>query len=664
MFINTDWILPNYHSNTLILVPKTKDANTLWQYRPIALANFKYKIIFKILADRLSSILPTLISKEQKGFVSGRNIKDAICLAFEAINILPNKSFSGNVALKIDIAKAFDTLSWEFLINTIKAFGFNDKFCGINGKAIGYFKCSNGVRQGDPLSPLLFCLAEDVLSRAISNLVSPNQMNLIKANRKCFVNSHTLFDDDIMIFCRGDIKSLKVISNLLKDYASCSGQFCNYSKSLIYVGGMSFNRHCSLAEIIGFTKAKPPFMYLGVPLFVGKPKACHFFHVADNIRVKLASWKAKLLSIAGRMQLVKTVTFSMMIHNMSIYNWPASIIKKGGGLDEKLHLEWMHRQQKAHNCSLERLLQHWSKLLSERVRRNGKFIKYSIKSSIWSGIREAYDLVSENYILIVGNGNKTPYGWSIKDNLQMAFPSLLSKISIVSIPDFNVEDSLVWKYSTHGDLSFQTAYNTIIKPSLSKLWSIFLGDKDSPPSHSMVVWRYIHHKIPTDDNYSIRGFNLPSMCSLCNSQSETMDHLFFGCSFVTKLWHWLESKCDINFKILCFNNFLKLINISWSAQALVVIKVSIVGIFHQVWKARNKIRQEHLNIPWNSCIASIAAQVKMAGNSSCRKSNSTIPNFTMLKRFDVTLNPSKTARYVDVIWTPPLQDWTNVMWMV
>ncbi|XP_058775196.1 uncharacterized protein LOC131649451 [Vicia villosa] len=142
------------------------------------------------------------------------------------------------------------------------------------------------------------------------------------------VPSHTLFADDIMIFCRGDSKSIKAISDLLKDYGNCSGQICNFSKSLTYAGGLSQARHTSLANLIGFSLASPPFIYLGVPIFIGKPKACFFLPIADNIRLKLAAWKAKILTMAGRTQLVKSVILSMVVHSISIYNWPGSIIKK------------------------------------------------------------------------------------------------------------------------------------------------------------------------------------------------------------------------------------------------------------------------------------------------------------------------------------------------
>ncbi|MCH97378.1 RNA-directed DNA polymerase (Reverse transcriptase), partial [Trifolium medium] len=162
-FFNTNWLMPSYNSNTVVLIPKTNDADTMGQFRPIAMANFKFKIISKILADRLAVILPDIISKEQRGFIKGRQIKDCVCLTSEAINMLHHKSFGGNLAIKIDIAKAFDTLDWQFLIKVLQAFGFNNIFCdwihtilnsaklsiSINGKQEGYFDCARGVRQGD-----------------------------------------------------------------------------------------------------------------------------------------------------------------------------------------------------------------------------------------------------------------------------------------------------------------------------------------------------------------------------------------------------------------------------------------------------------------------------------------------------------------------------------
>jgi hypothetical protein len=90
-FFRTGWMLPNWNANCIILIPKTQNADTVEQFRPIALANFKFKIIPKILADRLASIMPNLISEEQRDFVQGRQLKD-FCTTSEVINLLQKKS--------------------------------------------------------------------------------------------------------------------------------------------------------------------------------------------------------------------------------------------------------------------------------------------------------------------------------------------------------------------------------------------------------------------------------------------------------------------------------------------------------------------------------------------------------------------------------------------
>jgi len=115
-FFNTGWFPQNYNVNNIILIPKSPDADTIEKYRPIALANFKFKIVTKVMADILANILPFNISDEQKGFIKGRNIRDCIALASEAVIVLDNKCFGGNLALKVDVSKAFDTINWNVFL--------------------------------------------------------------------------------------------------------------------------------------------------------------------------------------------------------------------------------------------------------------------------------------------------------------------------------------------------------------------------------------------------------------------------------------------------------------------------------------------------------------------------------------------------------------------
>lgn len=221
-FFSTGWLPQGFNSNVLVLIPKTDNTNSLDMFPPIALSHFKFKIISKIIATRLATIMPQLVSREQRGFIKGRKIKDCIALACEEFNLLDYKSWCGNVALKVDIMKAFDTLNWLFLLKILKQFSLNNKFyqwihnilhsfwisISVNGSLKGFFNFTPGVRQGDHLSPLLFCLAEDVLIRHISRLMDPGSLSLISGTNSILVQSHISYADDVLILWKGSLANM------------------------------------------------------------------------------------------------------------------------------------------------------------------------------------------------------------------------------------------------------------------------------------------------------------------------------------------------------------------------------------------------------------------------------------------------------------------------
>ena len=129
-FFKQNWVLPGMNNNVVSLIPKFQGAEYIKDYRPIAIANFKFKIISKILADRLALVAAKIISPNQYGFVQGRQIQDCIGIASEAINMLSKKVREANVAYKVDIHKAFDSFSWKFLLLVLTRFGFHPSFVG------------------------------------------------------------------------------------------------------------------------------------------------------------------------------------------------------------------------------------------------------------------------------------------------------------------------------------------------------------------------------------------------------------------------------------------------------------------------------------------------------------------------------------------------------
>nr|KYP41572.1 LINE-1 reverse transcriptase isogeny [Cajanus cajan] len=114
----------------VILITKFKGVGTISNYRPIALANFQFKIVTKVIVDRLAMLTVKILSCQQRRFVKCHHITDNICITSEAFKMLSHKAFGGNLVIKLNVHKAFDTLNWEFLLRMLRAFGFNNVFDG------------------------------------------------------------------------------------------------------------------------------------------------------------------------------------------------------------------------------------------------------------------------------------------------------------------------------------------------------------------------------------------------------------------------------------------------------------------------------------------------------------------------------------------------------
>ncbi|KAL1549150.1 hypothetical protein AAHA92_17285 [Salvia divinorum] len=196
------------------------------------------KIITKILTVRLSPLLPSVISPNQSRFIRGRLLNDNVLLAQEMFYELPRCSPTPNVAIKIDMAKAYDRVQWPFLLKILRHMGFSEEaWLGliercigscwfsvlVNGAPSGFFKSTRGLRQGDPISPVLFVIAADYLSRALDKLILGRKEMLFKSTHYSSEISHLAYADDILIFTQAATSSLSQLRACLEDYVAVSG---------------------------------------------------------------------------------------------------------------------------------------------------------------------------------------------------------------------------------------------------------------------------------------------------------------------------------------------------------------------------------------------------------------------------------------------------------
>src|SRR6266498_5281950 len=273
--------LPLFSLNfgVITLIPKVQEANLIQQYRPICLLTVSFKFFTKVATNRLNRVADKVISASQTAFLRGRNILEGVVILHETIHELHRKKLSG-VILKIDFEKAYDKVKWPFLLQTLRMKGFSPKWCSwvqsfisggsvavnVNNEIGHYFQTRKGLRQGDPLSPLLFNIIADMLPVLIKRAKEYGQIGGVVPHLIDGGLSILQYVDDTILFIEHDLEKARNMKLLLCAFEHISGLKINFHKSEIFCFGNVQQSSEIYSKLFGCKQGALPLKYLGIPI--------------------------------------------------------------------------------------------------------------------------------------------------------------------------------------------------------------------------------------------------------------------------------------------------------------------------------------------------------------------------------------------------------------
>jgi hypothetical protein len=312
------------------LIPKPeKDTSRLKNWRPITLLNQDYKYLAKCLANRCRKILPDIISPDQTGFVPNRQIGSNIIMAQNIISQLKENQEEG-MMMGIDYEKAFDTIEWSYIINSMEIFNFPPKFIQWikilynnistsiinNGHSSQFFHPTRGVRQGCPLSPILFVIAVELLATSVRQ---NNKIKGIQVGTKEVKISQ--FADDTTFYLQANPKNIEEVYKTLDKFSKVSGLKINKDKTeILLLGSTRSNNIGPKME----QHIKEHIKMLGIQICKNKEKLMELNYnpIMEKINNTIARWQNKELSIQGKIVILKTFIISKLIYAINVLPSP------------------------------------------------------------------------------------------------------------------------------------------------------------------------------------------------------------------------------------------------------------------------------------------------------------------------------------------------------
>ena len=550
---NLQWL----NSANVVHLPKKEGAEGILDYRPISLIHAVGKIIEKVLAIRLASHMHSLVSHAQSAFIKMRSIHDNFMYVKNFTRRL-HKRKTPTLLFKLDIRKAFDSVRWEYLLDLLQKRGFPSIFrnwvaallCSsssrilLNGVAGEPIVHGCGLRQGDPLSPLLFVLAIDPLQKLLEVATRKGLLHKIRGRGVALRSS--LYADDAVVFLAPIKSDVDNLSNILRLFGNVTGLCTNFLKSSVVPIRWGNINLPHVTQSLPAMAASFPIKYLGLPLSVWQLKTVDFQFLLDKAAAKLGGWDGQNITAIGRAALVKSVLSSLAVYFITPLIVPTGTLRQltklqraflWAGSDKttgaKCKVNWDIVCRPSEFGGLGVLN---TEKFARALRLRWLWFEWKEPSKMWVGLGNPcddkdYDLFYAFSTITVGNGACTPFwdapwvhgrkpkdiapliygaatrkNWKIKeallDNAWISKIKLSHNFSIHHFSQFlllwssiqgfqlqhDAEDEIVWKHTDSGLYTAASAYKAqfhgmIRSPLEHVIWKVW-----APPKVKFFAW--------------------------------------------------------------------------------------------------------------------------------------------------------------------------------
>ncbi|KAA3480824.1 Retrovirus-related Pol polyprotein LINE-1 [Gossypium australe] len=467
-----------FNNTLIVLIPKKDRPEDFSQFWPISLCSVMYKLVMKVIANRFKVVFLNFISPEQAGFIEGRNISDNVIIAQEVIHSMRSRKGGNNwMAIKLDLEKAYDRVSWKFIDVSLVAAGIPEGLRKIlwNGVPSRSFKSVRGIRQGCLLSPYLFILCMEWLGHLISSEMKIGRWHPIRLSRSGPTLSHLFFADDLVIFSKVEMNQAHFLKDILRCFCDLSGHKISARKSnMFFSKGVDTSLNDQISQLFGFQKVRNLGSYLRVPLLHDRVTKSTLNFVIDKLLHTDHGNSERGFNEIER--IARQFIWGRSVGNpkLALVGWESICQPRTcGGLGIR-HLQ-------DHNNSF--LMKIGFNLVSQKDALWTQLPHSILKSHyshLWKSLSKAWPLLRENLMWSVGDG-ATICGWI--DNWIPDTGPLLSYVSalerlnldstlkdwlpdamikrIVSIPPPHPaggEDRIIWARSGLGSFSIRSAY--------------------------------------------------------------------------------------------------------------------------------------------------------------------------------------------------------------